>query len=413
GSAGTSPAHSPPSSVASAGTSPTYSPPSSPDRTDTSGAVLRALSDHLLSFAEDPATWKERGFRPVPQLSDGLTLVEAHVELRSRCKQSTKLFMDRAACFNCTDHNVEKGEKLYRVCDAPYSTPHLLCRSCVASYSRPDCGVCRRERLRSPEEQQMHLQMDFWQIECESCPLCTDPTDRTAAGLLDHVNTDCAAVLSERVETNTRALAAVFRRFRSDCTQKLVDSEEIDSIIREAIDAEGARRDDRIDDLLRANRRSESELRIVTEDRDRLNCRREELLRERAELGVNTKQLRSTVRGLNRRVQELTAANPAAKAEKVKRLESEKLCLRSDMEVLLQKNKALKAKSDETQRELRELRCTTKTQREAIEDLHAGKAVMYRSWQEEWSKHEQLKRKLEEPHAREGPRCKARRGSWS
>ncbi|KAK3243105.1 hypothetical protein CYMTET_47247 [Cymbomonas tetramitiformis] len=246
-SAGTSPAHSPPSSTASAGTSPAYSPPSSPDRTGTSRAVLRALSEHLLSLAEDPKTWKERGFRPVPQLSDGYTLVEAH----------------------------------------------------------------------------------------------------------------------------------------------------------------------RIDDLVRANRRSESELRIVTEDRDRLNCRREELLRERAELGVNTKQLRSTVRGLNRRVQELTAANPAAKAEKVKRLESEKLCLRSDMEVLLQENKALKAKSDKTQRELLGLRCTTKMQREVIEHLHAGKAVMYRSWQEEWSKHEQLKRKLEEPHAREGPRCKARRGSWS
>lgn len=339
-----------------------------------------------------------------PRLSgQRLSLEDARRELRERCSVSAKFFWDRAVCVRC-EESVTVEKRLYRVCNAPFPEVHLVCGRCISGSSRPGCKEsCKCPPLQKLEEQPAEGQLAYWQMECEVCPLCTDSTLRTVKGLRDHVETECVAVASERVDMDVRTLEGTLRRLHSRWMERLKNREEIAVVVQEAIQKEAERHQasiaelqGRLGEVTKEKDALQGQLGETTKERDALDCRRKELLK------VSTNQ--------QSELRELRAANPPAKVHKLRRLETEKFQLQSQLEESRQDRIRVITKREREIEQLRvendRLRLLASNQEKIVQGLYSDNQGLHA---ELMKKGDALKRRGPEPL--QSKDCKASRRS--
>ncbi|KAK3259160.1 hypothetical protein CYMTET_31820 [Cymbomonas tetramitiformis] len=148
-----------------------------------------------ISSADMQALVSTESYEPIPELASRVSQDQANCELEIRLERITKTIMSRSFCSICFEYKAE-DVKLYRGCVQKLSVQHLVCEECFRRDHTRYCPVCRSDRPPNPTEQSEELRYDFYHTKCQSCPLCTDPAERTAQELLEHVENECAEFVS-------------------------------------------------------------------------------------------------------------------------------------------------------------------------------------------------------------------------
>ena len=199
-------------------------------------AVVRGLKAQVPAFVARPvpqgvlidlATLRPPSFSRYKPKVAKVSAEYAQGTLENNVSPGTAVIMMRGFCAICLEYKKE-GVKLFRTCKVLEPVQHLVCENCVEKldeHNSDKCPLCREPRLGQRAEQCEELRGSFHHRVCQSCPLCTDPTGRTAEALLSHVHSECAAVEPETVVVDLKKLREEFARQRSQCISDFCDSD--------------------------------------------------------------------------------------------------------------------------------------------------------------------------------------------
>eukprot|EP00854_Cymbomonas_tetramitiformis_P000358 gene358-666_t len=199
--------------------------------------------DNVLSFDDRKFLQTKKFYKPVPEFAEKLQEGVAQVEFEKRLTDITKAIMSRVFCSVCRNH-IKEDVDIFRVCIEEHPVQHLECSKCFHKDRTENCPLCRGDRPQSPTLQPKQLRHDFYHTKCQECPLCTDDTMLTAQQLLEHIETDCAAVKYSEITVDERKLGLLLSKKREEHFTEFWTLPKTASCIQEAMSQVKKRIDD-------------------------------------------------------------------------------------------------------------------------------------------------------------------------